>query len=137
MLSKICYFVNETTLWSIYFDIFSTHLSYACTARGQSIVLSHRVCILQKNAVCIIWFAKFNDHTTQLFRKMKIIKFVDLVSVENCIFINKCFFYNYDSIFSHLYNLATGRHNHQRRFTMNGLLVLTNSNTAKFGTKAF
>ena len=32
MLSKICYFVNETILRSTYFAIFNFHLSYACTA---------------------------------------------------------------------------------------------------------
>ena len=68
---------------------------------------------------------------------MKIIKFVDLVSVENYIFINKCFSSKSYSVFSHLYNLATGRHNHQTRFAKNGLLILPNCNTAKFGTKAF
>ena len=83
MLSKICYFVHETTLQSICFAIFNSHLFYACTAWGQSIVPSHRICILQRNALQIILFVKFNDHTTQVFCKMKIIKFVDLVSVEN------------------------------------------------------
>ena len=68
---------------------------------------------------------------------MKIIKFVNLVSVENCIFINKFFSCKSYSVFSDLYNLATGRHNHQTRFAMNGLLILPNCNTAKFGTKAF
>ena len=72
MLSKICYFVNETTLQSIYFTIFNSHLSYTCTAWGQSIVLSHRISILQRNTLWIICFAKFSDHTTHLFRKMKI-----------------------------------------------------------------
>ena len=91
MLFKILYFVNETTLRSIYFDIFNSHLSYACTAWGQSIVPSHRVSILHRNALRIICFAKINDHTTQLFCKMKIIKYFDLVSVENCILINKFF----------------------------------------------
>ena len=83
MLSKIRYFVNETTLRSIYFAIFNSHLSCACTAWGQSIVPSHRICILRRNALQIIFFVKFNDHTTQVFCKIKIIKFLDLVSVEN------------------------------------------------------
>ena len=100
MLSKICNFVNETTLWSIYFAIFSSHLSYACTTWGQFIVPSNRVCILQENAPRVICFAKFNDHTNQRFHKMKIIKFVGLLSVENCIFINKCFSYKSISLFS-------------------------------------
>ena len=32
MLSKIRYFVNETILRSIYFAVYNSHLSYACTA---------------------------------------------------------------------------------------------------------
>ena len=67
---------------------------------------------------------------------MKIIKFVDLVSVENCIFIIKCVSCKSYSVCSHLYNLATDRHNHQTRYAMNGLLILPNCDTAKFGTKA-
>ena len=65
--------------------------------------------------------------------KYKIIKFVDLVSVENCVCINKCFSFKSYSVYSHLYNLATGRYNHQTKFALNNI----NCNTAKFGTKAF
>ena len=36
-----------------------------------------------------------------------------------------------------MYVLATGRHKHQTRFAMNGLLILPICNTFKFGTKAF
>ena len=46
MLSKIHYFVNKTTLRSINFAIFNSHLSDTCTAWEQSIVPSHRICIL-------------------------------------------------------------------------------------------
>ena len=48
----------------------------------------------QRNALRIICFAKLNDHTAHQFRKMKIIKFVDLVSVGNCIFIKNAFLAN-------------------------------------------
>ena len=81
MLSKIHYFVNQTTLRYIYFALFNSNLSYAYTAWGQFIVPSHKICILQRNALQIICFDKFSDHTTQLFCKMKT-KFFDLVSVE-------------------------------------------------------
>ena len=64
----------------------------------------------------IICFAKFNGHTTKLFHKMKIIKFVDLVSVENCIFISRGFSFKSYSVFNHLYSLVTGKHKHQVRF---------------------
>ena len=71
------------------------------------------------------------------FRKIKVIKFFDLVSIGNCIFIKKWTFCKSYSVFSHLYNLATGRHNHRTGYALNGLLILLNFNTVKFGTKAF
>ena len=101
------------------------------------IVPFYRVCILPRYALQIICFAKFNDHTTQLFPKIKFKKFADLVLFENCVFINKCFSFKSYSVFSHLYNLATGRHNRQTRLAMNGLLILANCNTDKFSAKAF
>ena len=119
---------------SILLSSISIYLMYVW---GQSIVSSHIVCILQRNALPIICSAKFNNHTTQLFRKMKIIKFVDLVSVENFIFICKCISCNLYSVFSHLYILANCRHNHQARFAIDGLLMLPSCNTSKFGTEVF
>ena len=44
-------------------------------------VSTHRVSSLQERTLHIICFAKFNDHTTQLFQDMKIKKKnVDLVT---------------------------------------------------------
>ena len=43
-------------------------------------------------------------------------EFVDLVSVENCIFTNKC---NSYYVFHHLHILVTCRHNYQARFGIN------------------
>ena len=83
IFSKVYYFVNETTLRSIYFAILNSSLSYVCTAWGQSIVLSQWVCILERNFLGIICFAKSSDHENQLFCKTEIIKCVDLVSVGN------------------------------------------------------
>ena len=100
---------------------------------GKKLYLSHHVKYLGVYLDECLW----GNHATELFRKMKIIKFVYLVSAENCIFINKYFSCKSYYVFSHLYDLATGRHNHQTRFAMNGLLKLPNYNTAKFGTKTF
>ena len=54
---------------------------------------------------------------------MKILNFVNLVPVENCI---QPYAY-----------LATGRHNHQTRSGMKDYLILPSCNTSKFDTKAF
>ena len=36
-------------------------------------------------------FVPFNAHTTSLFKNCNILKFVDIINVESCIFINNCF----------------------------------------------
>ena len=54
MLSETQYVVNETTCLSISFALFNSHLYSVYTIWRQSIVLSHRVCILHRTAVRII-----------------------------------------------------------------------------------
>ena len=68
---------------------------------------------------------------------MKIIKFIDSVSVQKCTFIKKCFSCNSCVMFNSVDALATGKHNHQTRVAINGLLILSSCNASKFGTKAF
>ena len=45
MLCKICHYVNQTTLRSIYYAIFQSHLSYVCTALCQNIKYNHQISI--------------------------------------------------------------------------------------------
>ena len=39
----------------------------------------------------IINFAPFNTHTSPLFKNCNILKFVDVINAENCIFVDNCF----------------------------------------------
>ena len=55
MLCKIRYYVNETTLRSIYYAIFQSHLSFFCTTWGQNIKYNHRISILQRKVMRIIF----------------------------------------------------------------------------------
>ena len=43
---------------------------------------------------------QFNAHTTSLFKNYNILKFADIINVENCIFINNCFNKDSFSIFN-------------------------------------
>ena len=40
-------------------------------------------------AMKIIFFSDFNEHTTPLLSKAEILRFIDLIQMENCIFVNK------------------------------------------------
>lgn len=94
---------------------------------------SNRVCIIQRNTSCIILSY---DHTTQLFQEIKFMKFVDLVSVENSIFISKFVLVTL-TLYLTICIIWPLADSHQTRFAMNSLLIQTSCNTSKFDTKAF
>ena len=54
VLCKLCHYVNEAIIKSIYYAIFYPHLSYVCTARRQNSVPKHCIHVLQKKAMRII-----------------------------------------------------------------------------------
>ena len=84
-------FVNVATIKSIYYTIFHSHLSYVCTAWGQNLNSKQRINLLQKKAMRVTGFASFDAHTLLIFAKLNIIKFPDLTSFCNCLFVYKHF----------------------------------------------
>ena len=91
MLSKLRHFVNKDILLSVYYGIFHSHLAYLCLVWGQAKFSLNRITLLPKRAIRILHSAAYRDHTSPLFHRSKVLKFVDILSLENCIFVNKCF----------------------------------------------
>ena len=92
MLSKWRHFINKDIVLSVYYGIFHSHLAYLCLVWGQAKFSLNRITLLQKRAIRILHSAAYyRDHTSPLFHRSKVLKFVDIVSLENCIFVNKCF----------------------------------------------
>ena len=137
MLCKLRHYVNKATIKSIYYAIFHSHLSYICTAWGQNLNPKHRINLLEKKAIQIISFTQNDAHTLPIFAKLNIIKFSDLISLCNCLFIYKHFFSKAPSIFSHVFILASKTHEQNTRFASHGLLIKPRCNTSKYGTNAF
>ena len=137
MLCKLRHYVNGTTLRSIYYAIFQSHPSYVCTAWGQNIKYNHRISILQRKVMRIIFFSDINKHTTPLFSKAKILKFIDFIQLENCIFVNKSVSGSLHPLFSQVYLFVNDHHNYNTRFASNGLLKIPTNNTSIYGTKSF
>ena len=90
VLAKLRHFVNSEILRSTYFPIFHSHLNYICIAWGLTRFPQQKVSS-PKKALGIMNFVPFNAHTTSLFKNSNILKFADIIYVENCIFINNCF----------------------------------------------
>ena len=76
-------------------------------------------------------------HTLPIFAKLNIIKFSDLISLCNCLFIYKHFISKPASVFSHVFILASNTHEQNTRFASHGLLIKPRCNTSKYGTNAF
>ena len=91
MLCKLRYFVNVTTIKSIYYAAFYSHLSYVCTARCQNLNSKHSINLLRKKDMRIINFTSFDVRTLPLFAKLNINEFTDPISFYNCLFNHKHF----------------------------------------------
>ena len=97
---------------------------------------NRQISILQRKAMRIIFFSDFNEHTTPLFSKAKILKFIDFIQLENCIFVNKSVSGSLHPLFSQVYLFANDHHNYNTRYASNGLLKIP-TNTSIYGTKSF
>ena len=136
MLSKLRHYVNKDILLSVYYGIFHSHLAYLCLVWGQVKISLNRITFLQKRAIRILHSAAYRDHTCPLFHRYKILKFVDLVSLENCIFVNKCFNDKAFSLFSNNFKLTASSHSYCTRSVRNGLIFKRLYNTIRYGNKS-
>ena len=121
---------------SIYYAIFHSQLSYIYTAWGQNLNSKHCINLLQKNAIQIISFASFDPHTLPVFTKLNI-KFPDLISFCNFLFIYKHFLSKSSSVFSNVFILTSNTHEQNTRSASHGLLTKPSCSTPKHGTNAF
>ena len=87
LLSKIRHYVPLEQLKSIYYAIFSSHLSYGSQVWGQKLLDTHLIRKLQNRAIRIINFKPSNYNTNNLYKTSNILKINDMVKVENILFI--------------------------------------------------
>ena len=139
MLSKVRYFVPNTELKSIYHAIFFSHISYNCLAWAQDVDCLHinKIQTLQNKAMRIISFKTSYVSSGPLYIENNIIKFKDLVKLNNCLLVydflnNKlpgCF-QNFFKKLEEIYDQIETR-NSARCF-----LFVQARNTTKYGTKS-
>ena len=130
-------YLNETTLRSIDYAIFQSLPSYICTGWDQNIKYNIKISILQRKAMRIISISDFNKHATSLFSKKKILKCIDFIQMQNCIFVNKSGSGSLHSLFSQTYLFANDHHNYNTKFASDGLLKIPANNTSIYDTKPF
>ena len=89
LLSKIRHFVTSSTLKHPYHSLFNSHLVYGCILwKTATDVQLNRVRTLQKRAKGTITYSRYNDHTSQLFRNLKIFKLNDSLKLQEILFMH-------------------------------------------------
>ena len=89
ILSKLRHFVTIDNLRNIYFGIFSSILTSSAQIWGQH-HNNHvkRVIKLQDKSIRIINFAEYREPTLNLYKKSKILKFTDNITLNNYMYVH-------------------------------------------------
>ena len=131
IMNKLKNTIPSTILKLIYDSFILPHINYCLTLWGYNLT---RITKLQKKSIRIICKAKYNAHTDPLFKKMNILKAIDLFHL-NCLKI----YYNHTqgktpNFISKLFVVPV--HSYNTRY--NGLVVQkTNTTSAKKRLKCF
>ena len=89
ILSKIRQFVNTEILTQLYYTLIFPFLTYGILVWGNTYISNLRpLIILQKKAVRIITTSDFYAHSSPLFKKLEIMKVIDLVYYRNALFMH-------------------------------------------------
>jgi len=104
VLSKIRYFTNLNILINLYYTLIYPFLIYGIIAWGSSYPTSQKpLHILQKKAMRIITFSKFDAHFSPIFKYLTIIKLPDLYVLNIAIFMHKFHYKKLPSAFNHYF----------------------------------
>ena len=90
ILSKLRYYVGLDILLSLYYALIYLFLTYGIIIWGNTYKTTLQpIVILQKKAMRIITFSRFDERSSPLFKSLEIIKFVDVVTFYLAIFMYK------------------------------------------------
>ena len=113
--------------------------SFICLYRMglESANSKHCINLLQKKAMQIIRFTSFDSCTLPIFTKLNVIKFPDLISFCNCLFIYNHFLSKSSSVFSNVFILTSNTHEQNNKSASHSLLTKPPCSISKYGANVF
>lgn len=116
IISKLRYFVHDLILKQLYYSLVYPYLTYCMIIWGFTYITSLRPLItLQKKALRIMTFSKFDQHSEPLFKKMGILKFQDLLSLHVLFFMYQFHHNSLPLAFDNFFQSISSIHNYQTR----------------------
>ena len=135
MLYKVRDYVNARISKPIYHGLFESNISYACIILGQNLCTINLLFILQKKALRLIHFKEHNSHTNPFIFISKIVKLLDKIKIENCLFIGKYVNNKLSPILNSWFIFFFTFHSYKTSFPKGHLKIPTL--TAKYAKEAF
>ena len=138
ILSKIRHNANPTIILKVvYHSLFGSNLLYGAQLWGQTnLANQNSIQVLQNRAIRKICFKKRNEPVSEDFKKIGILKFHDLIKLQNCLFI--CQLEQDEQLAKSFLALkhCGDNHNYQTRSTTKRLLDTPLLNTDTYGTQS-
>ena len=134
MLAKIRHYVSTETVRSVYYALFSSHMSYGCIVWGQKgSTLCGKLSTLQNKAMRIILFSDFNAPSKPLFHRMGILQLNDVVTLENFLFAKSFVSQNLPVPLQQMFSLVRDGHEYHTRSALKNHFTVPNITTTKYG----
>ena len=108
--------MSTNLLRTVYFALFDSCLHYGCQVWGQNKnVETNKIAFLQDKAIRIMSFRSHDTPCEPLFNERNIIRFFDLTSFYNCLFIAEHLNQNLPSSFGGFFAYMADCHNYNTR----------------------
>ena len=137
MLSKVRHYVSAETLRKIYYGIFSSLLGYCSIIWGQTSNKNvTRIVRLQNKAIRTINFAHYRHSSSILYKNKKILKFTDLVQLQNFILVHDSLKGSLPTVFHDIFTYIKDKHDYNTRSAKRDKLYPHKINTKVYGTNS-
>ena len=138
VLSKIRYFVNISVLIQLYYSMIFPFLSYGVTTWGNTYQTTLNSLIkIQKKAMGIMTFSDYKAHSSPLFSRLKILKFLDLIFIKNAQLMHDYYNNKLPIAFNNLFMSISSVHQYNTRLASkrNYYLPKIRTNYGKFNIR--
>ena len=89
ILTKLRHYVPKKTMLSVYYALFYSHMTYGRLVWSLTTQKNLDSIFVTKKSIRIINFATFNHHTNPLFLEDKIIKFPDIIKLNQLMLVQQ------------------------------------------------
>ena len=120
IMYKVKYLLDKTSLYTLYCSLVLPYLNYCCEIWANNYYARIRnIIVLQKKAIRIVDQVPYKSHTSEIFKKYRLLKFQDIVKVSTCLVMYKAKHNLLPRRLNNIFTLNTGCTRQAGKFVVN------------------